>query len=79
MCAQSHALVTHTKFQPEILTVNVTSGIVYFRKIILESSRNVSETTPRPAIFSLLSVDFSECIMVYSDPREALHAWFMDL
>ena len=35
-----------TKFQLEILTINVISGIVYFREIVLESSRNVSETTP---------------------------------
>ena len=41
-CAQSMAFGTCTKFQLEILTIN---GIVYFRKIILESSRNVSETT----------------------------------
>ena len=41
-CAQSHALGTHTKFQLEILTINVITGIVYFREIILESSRNVS-------------------------------------
>ena len=47
MCAQSHALGTGTKFQLEILSINVISGIVYFRKVILESSRNVSETTPR--------------------------------
>ena len=49
MCAQSHALGTCTKFQLEIITINVTSGrsgIVYFREIILESSRNISETTP---------------------------------
>ena len=47
MCAQSMALGTHTKkFQLEILTVNVIFGIVYFRGIILESSWNVSETTP---------------------------------
>ena len=39
------ALGTRTKFQLEILTINVISGIVYFRKIILESSQNVSETT----------------------------------
>ena len=45
-CAQSHALGTRTKFQLEILTVDVVSGIVYFREIILASSRNVSETTP---------------------------------
>ena len=30
MCTQSHALGTHTKFQPEILTINVISEIVYF-------------------------------------------------
>ena len=30
----------------EILTMNVIFGIEYFRKIILESSQNVSETTP---------------------------------
>ena len=46
MCAQSHALGTHTKFRLEILTLNVISSIVDFRDIILESSRNVSETTP---------------------------------
>ena len=40
------ALGTRTKFQFEILTMNVISSIVYFREIILESSRNVSETTP---------------------------------
>ena len=46
LCAQSHALVTRTKFQLEILTINVITGIVYFCEIILKSSRNVSETTP---------------------------------
>ena len=46
MCAQSHALCTRTKFQLEILTINVISGIVYFREIVSESSRKVSETTP---------------------------------
>ena len=40
------ALGTCTKFQIQILTINVISGIVYFHEIILESSRNVSETTP---------------------------------
>ena len=40
------ALGTRTKFQIEILTINVISSIVDFREIILESSRNVSETTP---------------------------------
>ena len=47
MCAQSHALGTRTKFQLEILTIRVISGIVYFCKITLESSRNICETTPR--------------------------------
>ena len=46
-CAQSQALGTCTKFQLEILTINVISGTVYFREIILASSPNVSETTPR--------------------------------
>ena len=45
-CAQSHALGTRIKFRLEILTINVISGTVYFRDIILESSRNVIETTP---------------------------------
>ena len=35
------------RFQLEILSINVISGIVYFREIILESSRNVSEINPR--------------------------------
>ena len=39
-------LGTRTKFQLEILTINVITDIVYFREIILESSRNISETTP---------------------------------
>ena len=40
-------LGTRAKFQLQILTENVISVVVYFREIILESSRNVSETTPR--------------------------------
>ena len=44
-CAQNHALGTGTKFQHEILSINVICGIVYFREIIFESSRNISETT----------------------------------
>ena len=35
-----------TKSQLEILNINVVSGIVYFRKIISECLRSVSETTP---------------------------------
>ena len=34
-------------FQLEILIINVIYGIVYFREIILESLRNICETTPR--------------------------------
>ena len=34
----------YKKFQLEILTINVISGMVYFRELILESSRNVCET-----------------------------------
>ena len=33
-CAQSHALGTRTKFRLEILTINVISGMLYFRDII---------------------------------------------
>ena len=53
-CAQSHALGTRTKFQLEILTINVIFGIVYIREIVMESSRNVSETTP------ILTVDIDD-------------------
>ena len=48
MCAQSLALGTRTNFQIEILTINVISGVVYFRENILGSLRNVSETAPWP-------------------------------
>ena len=46
-CAQSKALGTHTKFQLEILIRSAISAIHKFRENMLESSRNVSETTPR--------------------------------
>ena len=45
--AQNDVLGARTKFQIEILTINMISGIVYFHEIILENSRNVSETTPQ--------------------------------
>ena len=45
-CTQSHALGTFTQFQLEILAINVIFCIVYFREIILESSRNISESQP---------------------------------
>ena len=37
---------TRSKFQLEILSINVISGIAYFRELIFESSQNVSETIP---------------------------------
>ena len=46
MCAQSMALGTHTKFQIKILNRSMIYNIVYFHKIILESSWNISETIP---------------------------------
>ena len=52
-CAQSPVLGTRTKFQLKILTIYVISGMVYFRKIILESSRNISETTPSVLWFNI--------------------------
>ena len=52
--AQSIALGTRTKFQLKILTIDVISDIVYFGEIILESSRNLSETTPRITNIKLL-------------------------
>ena len=49
-CAQSMALGTRTKFQLEILITSTISAIHKFRENILESSRNVSETTPWPLL-----------------------------
>ena len=45
MCAHSMALDAHKKFELEILAINVIFGIISFCKIILESLRNVCETT----------------------------------
>ena len=47
-CAQSIALGSRTKFQLEILIKSTISVIHKFRENILESSRNLSETTPSP-------------------------------
>ena len=47
-CAQSMALGRHIKFQLEIFITSTISAIHKFRENILESSWNVSETTPRP-------------------------------
>ena len=49
-CAQSMALGTRTKFQLEILIRSTISAIHKFQENILESSRNVSETTPRACL-----------------------------
>ena len=48
MCAQSMALGTRTKFQLEMLIGSAISATHKFRDNILESSRNVSETTHWP-------------------------------
>ena len=46
-CAQSMALGTWTKFQLEIFIRRTISAAYKFPENILESSQNVSETTPR--------------------------------
>ena len=48
------ALGTRTQFQLEILTKDVISGIVYFREIIMESLRNVGETTHGPHFYQII-------------------------
>ena len=45
LCVQSMALGTRTNFQLEICNINVIYGTVYFHKIILKGSQNISETT----------------------------------
>ena len=45
-CAQSMALGSRTKFQLEILTRRTILVLYKFRENILESSRNVSKTSP---------------------------------
>ena len=44
MCAKNHALGTRTKCELEILSIIIIYHIVYFREIILESSRNGSDS-----------------------------------
>ena len=51
-CAQNMALGTHTTFQFEILTINVISGIVYFRDIILDSAREKLVKQPLGCLLS---------------------------
>ena len=55
MCAQSHALGTRTRFQLQILTIIVISGIVYFREIIGEPQ--MYDENPQISI-KLISIDF---------------------
>ena len=53
-CAQSMALGVRTKFQLEIAMRSRISAIHKFRENILESSRNVSETTTRFVMVSVI-------------------------
>ena len=53
-CAQSYALGSRTKFQLEILIKSTISVIREFRENILESWRNLSETTPRSPVWQVL-------------------------
>ena len=53
-CAQSMALGTRTKFQLDIPIRSTISTIHKFRENILESSRNVSETTPRSTLAQVM-------------------------
>ena len=68
---QSHALGTRTKFQLEILTMNVISGIIYFHEIILESLWNISGTTPRS--LSFIREDFK--YICYSNVESWYEIW----
>ena len=72
MCTQSHALGTHTKFQLEILTINVISGIVYFCEIFLESLWKISETNPRRVKYIFWFAN----IHVYNARNMGLHNFF---
>ena len=52
------------KFQPEIFTINVISGTVYFREVILESLRSVSKQPPGANILALnQNICFQFCIL----------------
>ena len=46
-CYRKNTGPIRTKFQLEIITINMISGIVSSSEVILESSQNVSETTHR--------------------------------
>ena len=46
--AQSMALGTRTKFQLEIHTINVFSGVVYFRKLFWRARKTLEQQPPEP-------------------------------
>ena len=75
--AQSHALGTRTKFQLEILTIDVIFVIAYFSEIILESSRIVSETTPRittvKALASIFALSATDILLAIKDINHLGH------
>ena len=66
-CAQSLALGTRTNFQIEILTINVISGVVYFRENILGSLRNVSETAHWYHTINQFELRFAPIVRHYID------------
>ena len=76
-CAQSMALGTRTKFQLEILTINVISGIVYFREFVLESSRNVSEPTPRASVDMILNLFNGNILVSAPDGLTSLYDFLL--
>ena len=76
-CAQSYVLGTRTKLQLEILTINVIAGIVHFREIILESSRNVSETTPWTSKWTFQWPAAICCCQVLS-PWDIYPTWWLE-
>ena len=76
----SHALGTRTTSQLTIHSIKVFSGVAYFHEIILESSRNVSETTLRTAFYKehtvrihpkciwciwFIAIKYIECVHIY--------------
>ena len=78
-CAQSMALGTRTKL--EILIRSTISAIHKFREIILECSRNVSETTPSWSKMELepVAVDALQAVLagvaVSDYPRAQTSPW----
>ena len=71
MYAQSMALGIRIKFQLEILSINVISGIVYFREIIGGSMQNGSEpgNYPQPPEQLGAAANFDD-IVKFGDRRQ---------